>query len=146
MTTDPITRRVADELEIRNIIARIALTTDLGDLDEYASFFADDAHFEMRVEAGQTPLVPPTKGRAGIVAGSKKRRADGVSGPGCHMAHCLQTSTVAVTGDTAKAQTYVIVYKNTDKVPEPVAMKIYRDDYIRTAEGWKLSCRFIDPV
>ena len=86
-------RRAMDEVEIRNTIARIALSTDLGDLEEYAACFAEDAHFEMRVEPGQPTVVPPTKGRAAILASSKKRRASGTSGPGlarrpCHPDQC----------------------------------------------------------
>jgi hypothetical protein len=146
MTSDQAIRRTMDEVEIRNTIARIALSTDLGDLEEYAACFAEDAHFEMRVEPGQPTVVPPTKGRAAILASSKNRRASGTSGPGSHVAHAIQTSAITVTGDKATGKTYVMIYKNTQAVPEPMAFKIYNDEFVRTSEGWKLAVRYIDPV
>jgi hypothetical protein len=146
MTSDQAMRRTIDELEIRNVIARIAVTTDGGSLEEYAAQFSEDAHLEMRVEPGKPSVVPPTKGRAAILASSTKRRADGISGPGTHMAHAIQTCAVTVTGDTAKGRTYVVIYKNTHAVPEPVGLKVYNDDFVRTPEGWKLAVRYIDSL
>src|SRR5579871_1022950 len=143
MSSDQASRRLLDEVEIRNTIARIELATDLGDLDDYAACFAEDAHFEMRVEPGQPTVVPPTKGRAAILASSKKRRASGTSGPGSHVAHAIQTSTITVSGDKATGKTYVVIFKNTQAAPEPMAFKVYNDEFVRTPEVWKLAVRYI---
>jgi hypothetical protein len=139
-------QRMIDELEIRNVIARLAMATDLGDLDEYASLFTGDAHLEMRAEPGKPQVVPPTKGRDAILAGGKKRRADGMTGPGSHVAHTIQTCAVTVSGDAATAKTYVVIYKNTHTRPEPLSLKVYDDAFVRTSDGWKLASRYIDPV
>jgi SnoaL-like domain len=146
MTSEQEIRRALDEVEIRNVIARIAMATDRGNLEEYASLFSEDAHLEMRVEAGKPQVVPPTKGRVAILAGSTKRRADGISGPGSNSAHALQTSAIIVSGDSAKALTYVVLYKNTQATPEPLAIKLYNDTFVRTAQGWKVASRYIDPA
>jgi hypothetical protein len=139
-------QRTIDELEIRNVIARLALATDLGDLDEYASLFTSDAHLEMRAEPGKPQVVPPTKGRDAILAGGQKRRADGMTGPGSHVAHTIQTSAVTVSGDSATARTYVVIYKNTHTKPEPLSLRVYNDEFVHTSDGWKLASRYIDPV
>ena len=146
MTVAAALQRTLDELEIRNAIARLALATDQGDLDEYASLFSEDALLEMRSESGKARVVSPTRGRSAILAGGQKRRADGIAGPGSHVAHAIQSSAVMLSGDTAQASTYVMIYKNTQAAPELMAMKIYHDEFIRTAEGWKVASRFIDPV
>jgi hypothetical protein len=139
-------QRTIDELEIRNVIARLAMATDLGDLDEYASLFTGDGHLEMRAEPGKPQVVPPTKGRDAILAGGKKRRAEGMTGPGSHVAHTIQTCAVTVSGDAATAKTYVVIYKNTHTKPEPLSLRLYNDAFVRTSDGWKLASRYIDPV
>jgi hypothetical protein len=138
--------RTIDELEIRNVIARVAMATDLGDLHEYASLFTSDAHLEMRAEPGKPQVVPPTKGRDAILAGGQKRRADGMTGPGSHVAHAIQASAVTVSGASATARTYVVIYKNTDTRPEPLSLRVYNDELVRTPEGWKIAARYIDAV
>jgi hypothetical protein len=146
MASEQAIRGAIDELEIRNAIARIAAATDQGELDEYASLFSEDAVLEMRSPPDKPVLVPPTKGRAAILAGGKKRRADGIVGPGSHVAHAIQASAITLAGDTAKARTYVIIYKNTHATPEPMAIKIYLDEFVRTPGGWKVISRLIDSV
>jgi hypothetical protein len=145
MIPEQLNRRVADELEIRNIIARIGMATDAGHSEEYAAQFSEDAHIEMRMPPGKPSAVPPTKGRAAILAASKKRRDDGNTGPASHRAHGIQTSLITVMGDTAKAKTYVVVYANINSAPVAASLLTYNDEYVRTPEGWKLAVRFIDP-
>jgi hypothetical protein len=146
MTSEHAIRRAADEIEIRNTVARLAMATDSGALDEYASLFTEDAQFEVRSEPGKPPMIPPTKGRAAILAGGMKRRADGLTGPGTGIVHAIQTSAISITGDTAKARTYVVIYKNSQATPEASVIRVYNDEFVRTLEGWKVAARFIDPV
>jgi ketosteroid isomerase-like protein len=142
MASDEAFQRSADEAEIRNLIARIALATDVGDLGEFVSLYAEDATLQMRV----VPDLPPDAGIEAILAGSRKRRADGITGPGSGMVHAIQSSAIAVTGDEAKAQTYAVLYRNATSKPEISAIIIYNDAFVRTADGWRLSLRYIDPV
>lgn len=146
MATDQRQQLALDEHEIRSVIVRLAMFTDGGDTEAYGALFTEDARLEMRAEPGQPSPVPPTEGRAAILAGSKQRREAGMTGPGTGAAHALQQSMVTVTGDTATAKTYVIIYKNANASPEALAMKVYNDEFVRTSEGWKLAVRYIDPV
>lgn len=146
MTSQDPFRRAIDELEIRNNIARMAIATDIGDLDEYASLFSDDAHLEMRADPGKPSMLPLTKGRAAILVGAKKRRDEGVSGPASHMVHAIQSSAITISGDTAKAITYVVIYKNAHTKPEGTSIKVYKDEFVRASDGWKLAARLIDSL
>jgi ketosteroid isomerase-like protein len=146
MNADVNLRKTLDEVEIRNVIASIAMLADDGDLNEYGTFFAEDAHWEMRTEPGKPPMFPPVKGRAAVMEAGRQRRADGIAGPGTHTYHAIQTTMVKVTGDTATARSYLVFYKNAHVVPEAALMKVYRDEFRRTADGWKLAVRLIDPA
>jgi ketosteroid isomerase-like protein len=142
MAADDATRRGADISEIRNIIARIALAADLGDLEEFASLYSADATVQMRV----VPDLPPDVGLDAILAGAKKRRAGGITGPGSGMVHAIQSSAISVSGDKAASKTYVALYGNAHTRPELSAILIYSDSFARTADGWRLSERSVEPV
>lgn len=135
-------QNAADITEIRNLVARIAIATDIGDPGEFVELYAKDATLQMRV----VPDMPPDVGIDAILAGSRKRRTDGITGPGSGLVHAIQSSAVAVSGDEATAKTYVVLYGNALAKPEMTGVLIYNDAFTRTAEGWRLSLRYIDPV
>ena len=81
MADDALTRRVADELEIRNLVAKLAHLADEGDLDEYLQLFAEDAVWDGGAELGSV------KGHPELLAAAKERRASGRSGPGTNSRH-----------------------------------------------------------
>jgi len=143
---DASLRKTLDEVEIRNVIASIAILADDGDLDEYGALFTEDTHWEMLPDAGKPPMFPAVKGRTAVVEGGRKRRAEGIAGPGTHTYHSIQTTMVRVTGDTASACSYLVFYKNANVVPEVALMKIYKDEFRRTPQGWKLAVRMIHPA
>lgn len=136
------TQNAADITEIRNLIARIAIATDIGDPGEFAELYASDATLQMRV----VPDIPPDQGLEAILAGSRKRREDGITGPGSGLVHAIQASAVAVNGDAATSKTYVVLYRNGLTAPELSAILIYNDAFVRAADGWRLSLRYIDPL
>jgi hypothetical protein len=140
-----LVRQVADELEIRNIIARLAQLADTGDPTEYGSLFTEDAIWEVRPNPGEPPQFPAVKGRAAVVAALLQRRADKLSGPGTHYYHNIGTTSVKVTGDTATARSNMFFLKNANTKPEISMLRIYNDQYVRTKDGWKLAVRYIDP-
>ena len=142
MSNDPLLRRVADELDIRNVVARLAHLADRGDLDEYGLLYTEDAHWELRALPGD-PVMAPRAGRADIVAGGRERRASGTQGPGSHTRHVLTTTVVELNGDQATAQSYLTFYKNTHTQPEVLIMTIYEDELTRTPDGWKVSRRIM---
>ena len=81
MGAEEVLQRVADELEIRNLLARLAQLADGGDLDDYVSLFAEDAVWE--------GYGPARRGKADILAGATERRAAGGQGPGTHSYHIV---------------------------------------------------------
>lgn len=127
----------ADELAIRNALARIAHYADSGDLDDYAALFTPDARWEMPGEEGSR------QGRSAIRAAGEARRARMATGPGSHTRHVVCTVAVAVDGDVAVAESYWQFYANTHAVPELRSMGAYRDTFRWTAEGWRLAERLI---
>src|SRR5215475_14712495 len=84
--------RAADELEIRNLIARAAHLADDGDLGEVAALWTEDGVWTSPAEGSRT-------GAAQIVAGARDRRARGTSGPGSGSRHFV--TTVLVTFEDA---------------------------------------------
>jgi 3-phenylpropionate/cinnamic acid dioxygenase small subunit len=138
--SDELIRQLADEMEIRNLVSRLAHLADIApdsELDEYVSLFTDDAHWEMPGSA--------IDGRSQILAGAKARRASGIQGPGTHTRHVITTHRVSVAGESATGRAYFMMVGDTDTAPRIRAAGQYDDRYERTSEGWKLARRDITP-
>ena len=125
----------ADELAVRNVIARLALFADGPDVDAYVDLFAPDAVWEMP--------GAPRKGHAEIRAGSEERRAAGQIGPGSNTRHSVSTVAVTVDGDTAVADSYWQFWVDTATTPRIQLMGAYHDELVRMGDAWKLSRRQI---
>jgi uncharacterized protein (TIGR02246 family) len=127
---------VADELAIRNLVARIAHAADFGDLDEYVELFTEDASWEMPDAA--------RRGRADIRAGAEDRRRTGVTGPGSATRHSITSTAVERTGeDTAVGDCYFIFYRDTTSNPTVFNMGHYHDDFRFVDGRWRLARRQI---
>jgi 3-phenylpropionate/cinnamic acid dioxygenase small subunit len=136
MTEDATIRRVADELEIRNLVARLAQLADMGDLDDYVDAFTEKAEWEMPGN--------PRHGRADIRAGAEERRATGSVGPASNTRHAVSTIAVSADGgDEATAESYFQFWVETTTEPKVALMGHYHDTFQRTANGWKLARRQI---
>jgi 3-phenylpropionate/cinnamic acid dioxygenase small subunit len=139
MTTDDKTATgpLADELAIRNLIARLALLADAGDLDEYVSLFTEDASWEMP--------GAPRRGHADILAGASERRAGGTAGPGSGTRHVITNVAVHLDGgDTATSDCYFLFFGDTaSSNPTVRIMGHYHDTFRREAAGWRLARREI---
>jgi 3-phenylpropionate/cinnamic acid dioxygenase small subunit len=128
--------RVAIELELRNLISRIAILADQGDLDEYVNQFTEDAVWSL-------PHAP-RRGRADIRAGAQLRRAEGLTGPGSASRHIITNVSVSVDGpDEARADSYFMFFQNTTGVPTLLNMGSYRDRLVRQGGAWRLARREI---
>jgi 3-phenylpropionate/cinnamic acid dioxygenase small subunit len=135
MDTD--TKRIADELAIRNVISRIARLADQGDLDEYVDQFTEDALWNFP--------PGPRKGRSDILAGARERRASGTTGPGSRARHHLTTVEVSVGDDgTATADSYLSFIVNTPDGPSVAVSGSYHDTFVRQGSRWRLARRDID--
>lgn len=141
---DDLLRRTADELEIRNVIFRLAMLGDAGDLNEYASLFTEDGVWEVRFTPAPGQKFEPLRGRASILAAAKQRRANGTQGPGTHMYHLILTTSVSLAGDSANARSYLAFLNAAQAKPEIALFTIYSDEFRRTAEGWRLAARYIN--
>lgn len=128
--------RVAAELEIRNLVARVAQLADHGHLDEYVNLYTDDGRWEY---PGAT-----RRGRADILAGARERRADKVTGPGSASRHVITTLAVRVVDDrSATADSYWLFLRDTATIPVLVSMGHYHDE-IRFDDGrWRIARRDI---
>lgn len=126
----------ADELAIRNLIARIAHAADMGDLDDYVLLFTADADWEF--PGG------PRHGREDIRTGASERRATGLTGPGSSSRHVITTLSVDVDGgDEATADSYWLFFRDTSTKPYIFNMGHYHDT-LRFEDGaWRLARRDI---
>jgi 3-phenylpropionate/cinnamic acid dioxygenase small subunit len=134
---DALTQRLADELAIRNRIARIAHLSDHSeDLDPYLECFAADAEWNFPIGA--------RRGHADILAGAKERRAAGTTGPGSNSRHILTTIEVRADGsDTATSDAYFVFLVETNVAPKVFNCGHYADTWVRDGDNWKLKVRNI---
>lgn len=126
---------MSDELAIRNVVARLAMLADGGDLEEYVDLFTDDARWDM--PGGEL------QGRENLLAGAIERRAAGTVGPGSNTRHVIATQSVEVDGDEAVSDAYWQFWVNTASEPSVALFGTYRDRLVRTDGEWKLAHRTI---
>jgi uncharacterized protein (TIGR02246 family) len=136
VTGDDAMAGLAAELEIRNLIARLAQLADHGDLEEYAGLFTADAAWEY--PGG------PRRGRADILAGARERRSQRVTGPGSATRHVITTLAVRVhDATTATADSYFLFWRDTATSPALVNMGHYHDVLRREEGAWRIARREI---
>ena len=133
------------ELEVRNVIARLAELADSGDIDEYVSLLTDDVVWAMPASPHIGLAASERRGHDEIVAGAKARVTDGLQGPGTNTMHTVTTTVVRVaTDDLATAETVVRVLElDLDRADGHVDRARYADTFARTDDGWKLARREI---
>lgn len=126
---------VADELAVRNLVARLSRNADMGDIDTYMSSFAPDAEWNLP--------GAPVRGYDAIKAGLIERRKTGAVGPGSHTRHMVSTVSVDVDGDVARSESYFQYVAETDTNPTLRLVGYYQDTFVRTPDGWRLQRRDI---
>ncbi len=130
--------RVQDELEIRNLIARLAHLADDGDLDAYLEQFTEDATWG----GGRHPI---RRGHAEIREGVLARQGLGHMGPASESIHVVTTTVVEIRGDGAIARSVYHYYRDVaSATPTLHSLGVYSDRFRRTAAGWRLAERVID--
>lgn len=134
-------QRLADELEIRNLVAGLAHLADASgpdELDEYMALFTDDATWEMPGSE--------RRGRADILAGARERRHSGQQGPGTNTRHVITTQAVRLDGpDTAVSDAYFLLVADTTTAPAVRMIGHYHDELRREDGHWRLARRVITP-
>ncbi|ASK89708.1 nuclear transport factor 2 family protein [Sphingorhabdus sp. SMR4y] len=122
---------------ISDLIARIALYSDTGSVDDYAGLFTADAIWELR----DTPKI---EGIDAIIAASKERRAQKVTGPGSDTRHVVLSSVIDRKDNKAQAVSIFQFYTGFSQSPKLHAMGIYKDRFQYREGQWFLSHRLID--
>ena len=136
--------RVAAELEIRNVLARLAQLADAGDTDAYVSLLADDVVWAMPPNPAIDLPASERHGIEEIATGQRERMAAGLQGPGSNTMHMISTISVDFdSDDVATARSYFTYWGDTTTAPVVRSAGRYVDTLRRTAEGWKLARRTI---
>jgi uncharacterized protein (TIGR02246 family) len=136
VTGDDRVARALDELEIRNLIARVAQLADYGDAEEYAGLFTEDGAWEFP--------GAPLRGRGDILAGARERRRQRVTGPGSGTRHVIATVAVRVEDATmATADSYFQFWRDTETAPALFNMGHYHDVLRREGGAWRIARREI---
>jgi 3-phenylpropionate/cinnamic acid dioxygenase small subunit len=140
---EPTTSDLASELEIRNVLARLAHYADSGEVDEYLALLTDDVTWAMPPNPAIGLAASERRGHDEIAAGQRERVAAGVQGPGSDTMHVITTSAVEVEGDRARAYSYFQYFTSTATEPTVTNVGRYRDEFRRTERGWQLSRRSV---
>ena len=125
-----------DELEIRNLQARLAHLADEGDLEDYILLFTEDAVWE-------GGAFGTKRGVEQIMKGAIARRQGGTSGPGAFTRHVLTTTMIEVDEDNATGKSVFHFYTNINETPVQAIMGVYEDKFQRKSSGWKICYRKI---
>lgn len=147
--TDPAVQRLADELEIRNLVAELSQLADTAsddELDSYLALFTEDATWAVLAD-GEGLSAQERTGRQEILEGVRERRAAGIQGPGTQTRHVVSTLVVTFeTSDRAFARCYWHYYTDTSSsAPVLALMGEYRNTFVRTPSGWRLARRELVP-
>lgn len=133
-------QQLADIQDCYNLVVDCAQIIDESRYDDLAQIFTEDGIFAR-------PTVPdePITGRATIVAAFKKRP------PSMVAQHLVLNIRVRLTGtDTAEGTSSIMLYMTNADVPfengkgrkaNGPLCGLYKDVYVRTAEGWRIKDR-----
>jgi hypothetical protein len=146
MTPDQM-QRLSDEIAIRDVIYKSAMLQDSGRMAEYVNLFTEDGTWELKGEAPSPGLFPTQmRGRGMMLDVLQKLAAQKYIGPDSHRYHLKAQTVVTLAGDTASASTYGMVYVSSDSKPQLAGFRIYNDKLVRTADGWKIAERVLEPT
>jgi 3-phenylpropionate/cinnamic acid dioxygenase small subunit len=136
--------QIAGELEIRNVLARLAHLADTGDTNEYVSLLTDDIVWSMPPNPAIGLAASERRGRDDIAAGQRDRSAAGLQGPGSNTLHTISTISVRFdSDDAATAHSYFSFWGDTSTTPVVRSIGRYEDSFRRTPDGWRLARRVI---
>jgi 3-phenylpropionate/cinnamic acid dioxygenase small subunit len=136
--------RVAAELEIRNVLSRLAQLADTGDTDEYVRLLTEDIVWAMPANAAVGLAGSERHGHDEIAAGQRERMEAGHQGPGSDTMHTISTISVHFDDDeAATARSSFTFWGDTATAPVLRSMGRYADTFRLTSAGWRLARRAI---
>jgi 3-phenylpropionate/cinnamic acid dioxygenase small subunit len=136
--------RLEAELDIRNLVVRLAQLADQGGVEEYLSLLDPDIAWVMPANPAVGLAASERRGHDEIVQGIKERTAAGVQGPGTDTMHTVTNVWVHLDGpDTATAESSFVFWTTASTNPTATSLGRYRDTLRRSPDGWKLRRRVI---
>ncbi len=133
-----------DRSDIMDLIYRYSHTVDARDVEGFVSLFTEDCRFVAHLAENPITLDSRVKLRE-YVTGRIKYFAD----QGIQTRH-LQTNTflTQIKTDLVQGATYITVTGQAkgDAAPRLISTGIYRDQFVRTTDGWRFAVRetFLD--
>ena len=127
--------------QIGAVLVRISYLADYGTLDEYLANLTADARWTITSLDGTSH----TDERAAIEAGIRRRRAQGLQGPGSGARHVVTTVQAVLNEDgTALALSYFTMFHHITSDPRIVSMGRYHDLLRRNQDGdWQIISRTV---
>lgn len=121
-------------VQIRNVLAATARMSDVGTVEEYAAVWTDDAVWEMDGRR--------TVGREAITRNSRRRREQGMTGPGSGTMHVVSTvATELLDPFRARARsTFQFLAREGDAVVTRLA-GWYEDHLVLVDGAWRIEHR-----
>ncbi len=133
-----------DRLDILDQIGRYSYAVDAFDGDEFAARFTEDGVFERRAIGSDGPYAV-IAGRAALrdwILGLLETLPEGV------ITRHHQRATVfdELSADAASTRTMLLLTSIApgDRHPRTVSSGVYRDEWRRTADGWRIARRVAD--
>lgn len=131
------------ELQIRNLLARLAHATDFASDDEldskYLACFTEDAIWEVP-PSDASPGVS-RNGHAEIRASAMERRRTKAGGPGSHTLHVVTPGYIQIQGNEASAISSYVYYGLAEGPAKIQSIGLYNDTF-RYADGaWRVARR-----
>jgi hypothetical protein len=151
LSTEERLAAVEDRLDILNLLAGSALSSDVGSESYWSMLFAEDAVMDRSQD------LPADRGREQIV---KIVRGDGQRAAVRHgMAHLAALPHITIDGDRASATGYLLVVVPDAQAPQvklpgkgssfPLSiyhLTVNRWQFVCTSTGWQVSDRLVRPV
>jgi hypothetical protein len=129
---DDALQRLADGLEIRELVARYNYAIDEGRPEEWVATFVPDGTFESTALGKHTGPDGLMAFAVGYIAAFTGR-------------HCTSDFTVDIDGDDARARCYLIAVNNAASPPIISTTAVYEDVLRRTPDGWRFVHRRVTP-
>jgi len=128
--------------QVLDVLARLALTADTGEVEEYLALIAEDAVWEFPDNPILGTPAQRLTGKAEIEEGVRSRRARGVQGPGSYTQHVVTSVVVEQLGeDSARARAAWMFLADTIGTPRISGVGHY-DDLLRLVDGrWMMAHR-----
>jgi ketosteroid isomerase-like protein len=126
----------ADEAEIRDLLAAYCYYFDNGEADRWSALFTEDCVWEAdQLHPAGVPFER-FEGRAALANLCRTANANGAK-----YRHLTLNTVVRVTGDSARANSYVLVVHVNEDGPKLNSARFYDDHLVKHPQGWRIKSR-----